>query len=66
MVDPRRGILAAGFGLMVVNRVSGLVLPVSTKYLVNNVIGKHQSHLLAPIVLGVLAATLIQGTTSSR
>src|SRR5208282_4600719 len=64
MVQPRRGILAAGFGLMVINRFSGLVLPVSTKYLVNNVVLGHQSQLLTPIVLGVLAATLIQGTTS--
>lgn len=64
MVQPRRGILAAGFGLMVINRVSGLVLPVSTKYLVNNVVLAHQSQLLGPLVLGVLAATLIQGTTS--
>ncbi len=64
MVMPRRGILAAGFVLMVINRVSGLVLPVSTKYLVNNVVLAHESRLLMPIVLGVLAATLIQGVTS--
>jgi subfamily B ATP-binding cassette protein MsbA len=64
MVMPRRGILAAGFVLMVINRVSGLVLPVSTKPLVDRVINGHQSQLLVPIVLGVLAATLIQGITS--
>jgi ABC-type multidrug transport system fused ATPase/permease subunit len=64
MVHPRRGILAAGFVLMVVNRISGLVLPVSTKPLVDKVINGHQPQLLMPIVLGVLAATLIQGTTS--
>ena len=64
MVQPRRGILAAGFVLMVINRVSGLVLPFSTKPLVDKVINGHQSQLLMPIVLGVLAATLIQGTTS--
>ena len=64
MVQPRRGILAVGFGLMVINRFSGLVLPVSTKYLVNNVVLAHESRLLTPIVLGVLGATLIQGVTS--
>ena len=64
MVAPRRGILAAGFGLMVINRISGLVLPVSTKPLVDKVINGHQSQLLVPIVLGVLAATVIQGITS--
>jgi ABC-type multidrug transport system fused ATPase/permease subunit len=64
MIEPRRGILTAGFGLMIINRLSGMVLPVSTKYLVDNVINGHQSQLLAPIVLGVLGATVVQGTTS--
>ncbi len=64
MVMPRRGILAGGFLLMIVNRVSGLVLPFSTRYLIDNVITKGQSRLLMPIVLGVLGATLIQGLTS--
>jgi subfamily B ATP-binding cassette protein MsbA len=64
LVKPRRGLLALGFVLMAINRVSGLVLPASTKYLVDNVIGKRQMNLLTPIVLGVLAATVIQGATS--
>jgi len=64
LIKPRRGILALGFVLMAINRVSGLVLPASTKYLVDNVIGKRQIQLLTPIVLGVLAATVIQGLTS--
>ena len=64
LVRPRRGLLALGFVLMAINRVSGLVLPTSTKYLVDNVIGKRQMNLLTPIVLGVLAATIIQGATS--
>ena len=49
---------------MAVNRVSGLILPASTKYLVDDVIGKHHIRLLTPIVLAVLAATVIQGLTS--
>ena len=61
MMHPRRRILAAGFALMIVSRVCGLVLPVSTKYLVDNVIGKKQMQLLTPLVLAVLAATVIQG-----
>jgi ABC-type multidrug transport system fused ATPase/permease subunit len=64
LIKPRRGLLALGFVLMAVNRVSGLVLPVSTKYLIDNVIGKRQIHLLTPLVLCVLGATLIQGLTS--
>ena len=34
--------LLLGLRVMAVNRVSGLMLPASTKYLVDNVIGKHQ------------------------
>jgi len=64
LMAPRRGILALGFVLMVVNRLSGLVLPASTKYLVDDVVGKKQIHLLLPLILVVLAATVIQGITS--
>jgi len=64
LIKPRRGILALGLLLMAVNRVAGLILPASTKYLVDDVIGKHHIRLLTPIVLAVLAATVIQGLTS--
>ena len=63
MMRPRRKILAIGFALMVISRVCGLVLPASTKYLIDNVINKHQLQLLAPLVLAVLAATIVQGAT---
>jgi subfamily B ATP-binding cassette protein MsbA len=63
-MKPRRGLLALGFVLMAINRLSGLVLPASTKYLVDNVISKRQIQLLTPIVLAVLAATVLQGLTS--
>src|SRR6202171_5533363 len=64
LIKPRRGLLALGFVLMAVNRVAGLVLPASTKYFVDNVIGKRQIQLLTPIVLAVLGATILQGLTS--
>src|SRR5712664_2522171 len=64
LMKPRRGLLALGFLLMAVNRLAGLVLPASTKYLVDNVIGRRQIQLLTPIVLAVLAATVVQGLTS--
>jgi len=64
LLKPRRSILALGFLLMVVNRVSGLVLPASTKYLLDNVILKRQIHFLTPLVAAVLGATLIQGLSS--
>jgi len=64
LIKPRRGLLALGFALMAVNRVSGLVLPASTKYFVDNVVLHRQIHLLTPLALGVLGATIIQGLTS--
>ncbi len=64
LIRPRRALLALGLVLMVINRVSGLVLPASTKYLVDDVIGKQHFQLLYPLVGVVLLATLIQGLTS--
>ncbi len=64
LIRPRRALLGLGLCLMVINRVSGLVLPASTKYLVDDVIGKRHLHLLYPLVGIVLGATIIQGLTS--
>ena len=64
LMHPRRRLLAIGFVLMVINRVSGLVLPYSTKFLIDGVITRHRVALLRPLVLTVLCATIIQGITS--
>jgi ABC-type multidrug transport system fused ATPase/permease subunit len=64
LMRPRRGLLALGLLLMAINRVSGLVLPYSQKYLIDGVIIKHHMQLLKPLVLWVLLATAIQGITS--
>ncbi|MGA2696148.1 MAG: ABC transporter ATP-binding protein [Terriglobales bacterium] len=64
LIAPRKGLLALGFTLMMVNRFAGMVLPYSTKYLIDSVILKHHAALLTPLVLTVLLATVIQGITS--
>ena len=64
LIKPRRWLLAFGFVLMVINRVSGLVLPASTKFLVDNVLVKRQAGKLPYIVGAVLLATVIQAITS--
>src|ERR1700689_3207702 len=64
LMRPRRGLLAIGMVLMAINRVSGLALPYTTKYLVDNVMIHHQTRYLMPLVGGVLLATLLQGVTS--
>lgn len=61
---PRRGLLALGFALMVINRFSGFVLPASTKFLIDDVINKHHLAGLYRLVAIVLTATVIQGITS--
>jgi ABC-type multidrug transport system fused ATPase/permease subunit len=64
LMRPRRWLLGLGFVLMVINRVAALVLPYSTKFLIDTVINKHHMDQLRPLVLVVLAATLVQGITS--
>jgi ABC-type multidrug transport system fused ATPase/permease subunit len=64
LIKPRRWLLGGSFLLMIVNRASGLILPASTKYLIDNVMGKHQLSLLPTIVGVVVGATILQGITS--
>lgn len=64
MVRPRRALLAFGFVLMLINRISGLVLPYSQKFLIDTVIVKKHIEGLKPLVLTVLAATIVQGITA--
>jgi ABC-type multidrug transport system fused ATPase/permease subunit len=64
LVRPRRKLLAFGLLLTVIKSVTGLVLPASTKVLVDNIVGKHQVQLLMPLVLAVLFATVVQGICS--
>ena len=64
LMRPRRWLLTLGFVLMVINRVAALVLPYSTKFLIDTVINKHHMEKLQPLVLFVLGATLVQGATS--
>ena len=63
-MKPRRGLLLVGAALMVVNRVCGLALPVSSKFLIDNVMRQGSDHFLAPIVFAVVLATMVQGITS--
>src|SRR5687767_9013684 len=55
--------LAIGFSLMIVNRLAGLVLPASSKYLIDDVIGKQRSDMLLPLALAALGATVLQAVT---
>ncbi len=59
-----RGYLAVGLAVMLVNRLAGLVLPGTSKYLIDTVVGKHQAQWLVPLALAAGAATLVQAVTS--
>jgi len=64
LIRPRRGLMGVGLVLMAINRVAGLVLPASTKFLVDDVILKKHTWRLHQILIAVIAATVIQGVTS--
>ncbi len=64
LVRAHKGRLAFGLGLMLINRLSGLVLPYTTKDLIDEVIGKGNRELLNQLLFLAGAATLIQGITS--
>src|SRR5258705_6380228 len=56
--------LTVGLALMLISRLAGLVLPASSKWLIDEVVGKHRTDLLLPIALAAGAATLVQAVTS--
>ena len=53
-----------GMGLMLISRAAGLVLPASSKYLIDEVLGKGNATLLPKIAFFAFVATVIQAITS--
>jgi len=64
LVWARRWRLSLGLGLMLINRLAGLVLPWTSKSLIDDVVGKHRADLLAPLAFAAGAATIVQAVTS--
>jgi ABC-type multidrug transport system fused ATPase/permease subunit len=64
LIHEHRVSLSIGLALMVVNRLSGLVLPWTSKFLIDDIIGKHRSEMLMPLAAAAALATLIQAATS--
>jgi ABC-type multidrug transport system fused ATPase/permease subunit len=56
--------LAIGLALMLVSRLASMVLPFSTKYVIDDVLGGRQTQLLLPIALLAGATTIVQALTS--
>ena len=64
LVWAHRSRLALGLALMLVNRLAGLVLPASSKFLIDDVIGRGRAELLVPLALAAGAATIIDAATA--
>ena len=63
LVYAHRRRLALGLVLLLVNRLAGLVLPSSSKWVIDKVINQHHPELLLPLALVAGAATLVQAVT---
>jgi ABC-type multidrug transport system fused ATPase/permease subunit len=65
LVAPRKGLLVAGLCLMAVNRVAGLVLPYTSKPLLDKVLSPTgDARLLPKIIALVFSAMIVQAITS--
>ena len=56
--------LLIGFGLMLISRIAGLVPAASSKFFIDEVIGKARTDLLLPLAAAVGGATVVQAITS--
>jgi subfamily B ATP-binding cassette protein MsbA len=64
LVRRHRRPLAVGMALMVVSRLASFVLPASTKFVYDDVILGGRAELLLPLAAAVLAAMVVQASTS--
>ena len=64
LIAARKGRLALGLGLLLINRLSGLVVPAVTKVVVDDVIGQGRRELLGMIAAAAGGAILVQAVTT--
>ncbi len=64
IIWPRKNKLAIGLILIIISRLSGLVLPYASKYLMDEIIAKEQIDMLQTFLVIVAGAILIQAVTS--
>lgn len=64
IIWPRRKLILLGLCLILLNRLSGLVLPASTKYLIDEVLGQGQLDLLFKLLGLLTIAIAIQAGTA--
>jgi subfamily B ATP-binding cassette protein MsbA len=64
IIWPRKKLVFVGLLLVGINRLAGLVLPGSTKFLIDDVIVEHDTSLLRLLLLVVALALIVQSVTS--
>lgn len=64
IVAPRKGVLIGGLFLILISRGAGFVLPASSKFVVDDIIGQGKHDMLGPVTLAIVVATLIQAATA--
>jgi ABC-type multidrug transport system fused ATPase/permease subunit len=64
IVWPRRGVISVGLILIVISRLSGLILPGASKYLMDDVIANKDFEMLKVLLLAVVGAIVVQSVTS--
>ena len=64
IIWPRRKTIFLGLGLIVISRPAGLVLPASTKHLLDDVVGNGDLELLKWLMLAIVGSLAIQAISS--
>ncbi|UCE17699.1 MAG: ABC transporter ATP-binding protein [Gemmatimonadota bacterium] len=64
IIWPRKKLVFVGMILIIINRLSGLVLPGAGKYLIDEVISKSNTSLLYPLLFAVGGAVFVQSVSS--
>jgi subfamily B ATP-binding cassette protein MsbA len=64
LLKAHRAPLLAGLVLMVIGRLAGFVLPASSKFLIDTVLGQGRGDLLLPLALAAASATVVQAASS--
>jgi ABC-type multidrug transport system fused ATPase/permease subunit len=64
LIRARKGRLSLGLVLMLISRLAGLVMPASSKYVIDEVLGKGRYSLLPMLAFAAAGATILQAITS--
>lgn len=64
IIWPKKKLVFIGLVLIIISRLSGLVLPLASKYLIDDVIVKKDLQMLRWLIGGVVTAIVLQASTS--